>query len=268
MKKYLVIGNPIEHSLSPKLHNYWFKKNNINAIYEKRLVDENNLKKLCNEVKNGKLDGFNVTVPFKKEIIPYIDQLSIEAKNTQSVNTISFNNGKLIGHNTDIDGFELSIKKLKFDVANKKILILGAGGVVPSIIFALKKMKAFEIILSNRTKEKAMNLKNIFDNLTVAEWGELPDFDMIINATSIGLKEGDKFSLDFKNKGENKFYYDVIYDPYKTDFYEMGNLSNNIFENGLNMFLYQAQKAFSIWHNVMPEINEEVFKLLKNYEIK
>tara|TARA_B100000965_G_scaffold324062_1_gene285895 strand:+ start:1672 stop:2478 length:807 start_codon:yes stop_codon:yes gene_type:complete len=268
MKKYLVIGNPIEHSLSPKLHNYWFKKNNINAIYEKRLVDENNLKKLCNEVKNGKLDGFNVTVPFKKEIIPYIDQLSIEAKNTQSVNTISFNNGKLIGHNTDIDGFELSIKKLKFDVANKKILILGAGGVVPSIIFALKKMKAFKIILSNRTKEKAMNLKNIFDNLTVAEWGELPDFDMIINATSIGLKEGDKFSLDFKNKGENKFYYDVIYDPYKTDFYEMGNLSNNIFENGLNMFLYQAQKAFSIWHNVMPEINEEVFKLLKNYEIK
>jgi len=268
MKKYLVIGNPIEHSLSPKLHNYWFKKNNINAIYEKRLVDENNLKKLCNEVKNGKLDGFNVTVPFKKEIIPYIDELSIEAKNTQSVNTISFNNGKLIGHNTDIDGFELSIKKLKFDVANKKILILGAGGVVPSIIFALKKMKAFKIILSNRTKEKAMNLKNIFDNLTVAEWGELPDFDMIINATSIGLKEGDKFSLDFKNKGENKFYYDVIYDPYKTDFYEMGNLSNNIFENGLNMFLYQAQKAFSIWHNVMPEINEEVFKLLKNYEIK
>ena len=268
MKKYLVIGNPIEHSLSPKLHNYWFKKNNINAIYEKRLVDENNLKKLCNEVKNGKLDGFNVTVPFKKEIIPYIDQLSNEAKNTQSVNTISFNNGKLIGHNTDIDGFELSIKKLKFDVANKKILILGAGGVVPSIIFALKKMKAFKIILSNRTKEKAMNLKNIFDNLTVVEWGELPDFDMIINATSIGLKEGDKFSLDFKNKGENKFYYDVIYDPYKTDFYEMGNLSNNIFENGLNMFLYQAQKAFSIWHNVMPEINEEVFKLLKNYEIK
>ena len=268
MKKYLVIGNPIQHSLSPKLHNHWIKKNNINAIYEKRLVDENNLKKLCNEVKNGKLDGFNVTVPFKKEIIPYIDQLSNEAKNTQSVNTISFNNGKLIGHNTDIDGFELSIKKLKFDVANKKILILGAGGVVPSIIFALKKMKAFKIILSNRTKEKAMNLKNIFDNLTVAEWGELPDFDMIINATSIGLKEGDKFSLDFKNKGENKFYYDVIYDPYKTDFYEMGNLSNNIFENGLNMFLYQAQKAFSIWHNVMPEINEEVFKLLKNYEIK
>ena len=268
MKKYLVIGNPIEHSLSPKLHNYWFKKNNINAIYEKRLVDENNLKNLCKEVKNGKLDGFNVTVPFKKEIIPYIDQLSIEAKNTQSVNTISFNNGKLIGHNTDIDGFELSIKKLKFDVTNKKILILGAGGVVPSIIFALKKMKAFKIILSNRTKEKAMNLKNIFDNLTVVEWGELPDFDMIINATSIGLKEGDKFSLDFKNKGENKFYYDVIYEPYKTDFYEMGNISNNIFENGLNMFLYQAQKAFNIWHNVMPEINEEVFKLLKNYEIK
>ncbi len=268
MKKYLVIGNPVEHSLSPKLHNYWFKKNNINAIYEKRLVDKNNLKKLCDEVKNGKLNGFNVTVPFKKEIIPYIDQLSTEAKNTQSVNTISFNNGKLIGHNTDIDGFELSIKKLKYDVANKRILILGAGGVVPSIIFTLKKMKAFKIILSNRTKEKAMNLKNIFDNLTVVEWGELPDFDMIINATSIGLKEGDKFSLDFKNKGENKFYYDVIYEPYKTDFYEMGNISNNIFENGLNMFLYQAQKAFNIWHNVMPEINEEVFKLLKNYEIK
>ena len=267
-KKYLVIGNPIEHSLSPQLHNYWIKKNNIKATYDKMLVDGKDIESIVLRVKKNDIHGVNVTVPYKNEIIPFIDQLSPEAEATQSINTIYLSEGRTIGHNTDIAGFELSLKKIKYDTNKKKILILGAGGVVPSIIFALKKMKAFKIILSNRTKEKAMNLKNIFDNLTVAEWGELPDFDMIINATSIGLKEGDKFSLDFKNKGENKFYYDVIYDPYKTDFYEMGNLSNNIFENGLNMFLYQAQKAFSIWHNVMPEINEEVFKLLKNYEIK
>ena len=80
MKKYLVIGNPIEHSLSPKLHNYWFKKNNVNAVYDKKQINEGDIKKIIYEVKNGKIDGVNVTVPFKQSIIPFIDHLSSEAK--------------------------------------------------------------------------------------------------------------------------------------------------------------------------------------------
>ena len=264
MKKFLVIGKPIEHSLSPKLQNYWIQVNNLKAIYGKLETNENDLKELCNNVKNGDLNGLNVTVPFKKAIIPYLDVLSGNALRTQSVNTISFENNSLIGHNTDIDGFELSIKKLNYDVSDKSIVIIGAGGVVPSIIYALKKMKASKIYLINRTKEKALNLKNLFNDLNILDWGEFPEFDMIINATSLGLSENDKFDIDFKRLGKNKFYYDVIYEPYETEFSKAGHIVGNTYENGLNMFLFQAQKAFNIWHNIEPNINEEVIKFIKN----
>ena len=152
MKKYSVIGNPIEHSLSPKLHNYWLKENNIDAIYDKKKIDENELKSIILEVKEEKIKGINVTVPFKKAVIPFLDELSPEAKDTQSVNTIYLQNGVTIGHNTDIAGFELALKYSKYNVSNKDILILGAGGVVPSIIYAVKKMNASKITISNRTK--------------------------------------------------------------------------------------------------------------------
>ena len=264
MKKFLVIGNPIEHSLSPKLQNYWIKKNNIDAIYGKLETQDSDLNELCKNLKEGKLDGLNVTVPFKNKILPYLDVLTGHALRTKSVNTISVDSGNLVGHNTDIDGFELSIKKLNYDVKDKSILILGAGGVVPSIIYALKKMKAMKIYLSNRTKDKAINLKNMFNDLIIIDWGFLPEFDMIINATSLGLKEKDKFNVNFNKAGKNKFYYDVIYEPYQTEFSEAGNIKGNIFENGLNMFLFQAQKAFKIWHKIEPDINEEVDKFLKS----
>ena len=264
MKKFLVIGNPINHSLSPKLHNYWIKKNNLDSIYGKLEVNENELSDLCNHLKQGKLDGINITVPFKKAIIPHIDVMTGHALRTNSINTISVDNGNLIGHNTDIDGFELSIKKLNYDVNDKTIMILGAGGVVPSIIYALKRMNAGNIIISNRTKEKAEALKDLFKDLSVLDWGDLVDFDMIINATSIGLKEKDNFEIDFTKISKNKFFYDVIYDPYENNFFRAGNQKGNIFENGLNMFLYQAQKAFNIWHKIEPVIDEDVIKFLNN----
>ena len=264
MKKFLVIGNPINHSLSPKLHNYWIKKNNLDSIYGKLEVNENELSDLCNHLKQGKLDGINITVPFKKAIIPHIDVMTGHALRTNSINTISVDNGSLIGHNTDIDGFELSIKKLNYDVNDKTIMILGAGGVVPSIIYALKRMNAGNIIISNRTKEKAEALKDLFKDLSVLDWGDLVDFDMIINATSIGLKEKDNFEIDFTKINKNKFFYDVIYDPYENNFFRAGNQKGNIFENGLNMFLYQAQKAFNIWHKIEPVIDEDVIKFLNN----
>ena len=262
MKKYLVIGNPIEHSLSPKLHNYWIKINNINAIYEKKTLEYGDLKNLTLKVREEKINGVNVTVPFKKEIIPYLDKLSLEAKNTQSVNTIYLNEGKLTGHNTDIQGFEYGIKGLNFDIKNKKVFILGAGGVVPSIIFALNKMKVSKIVISNRTKEKAENLKSLFKNLTVIDWGNVPEFDIIINATSIGLNNQDIINLDFSNVGKNKFFYDVIYNPKVTNFLKTGKKLGNISENGKMMFVYQALAAFKVWHGFYPEINDKVINLL------
>ena len=262
MKKFLVIGNPIDHSLSPKLHNYWIKKNKLNAIYEKQKLENSDLEKLLFQVKEKKIYGINVTVPFKNSIIPFLDELTLGAKATKSVNTIYLENNRVIGHNTDIGGFETSIYKSNVDLANKKILILGAGGVVPSIIYALTKMKVSEITLSNRTKEKAENLKKHFKNIKIIKWGDIVDFDMIINATTLGLKEKDKINLNFPSSCKNKLFYDVIYNPKETIFLKTGkNLGNNII-NGKLMFIYQALLAFNIWHKLKPDVNEEVLKLL------
>ena len=262
MKKFLVIGNPIKHSLSPKLHNYWIKKNGIDAIYEKTKLDEDELENIVSQIKQKKIYGVNITVPFKKAIIPFLDELTTEADSTQSVNTLFLKDNKVIGHNTDIIGFETSIKKSKFNILNKEVLILGAGGVVPSIIFALNKMKVSKIIISNRTREKAENLKKLFKNIEIIDWGEVPNSDMIINATSIGLKKEDHIILDFSLISKNSLFYDVIYNPKETNFLKTGKKMGNMTLNGKLMFIYQALYAFNIWHGIEPNVNEDVTKLL------
>ena len=218
MKKYLVIGNPIKHSLSPKLHNYWLKENNIDALYDKKELKENDIPEILEQVKRDKINGINVTVPFKKSVISFLDQLSPLAKEVESVNTIFKKDNKVFGDNTDVVGFEKGLKHINYSVKNKKVFILGAGGVVPSIILALKRLGAVKITLSNRTKEKAEDLKKIFPYLEIINWGENTDFDMIINATSLGLKKEDKIDLNFNKIGKNKLFYDVIYNPSKTNF--------------------------------------------------
>ena len=262
MKKFLVIGNPIEHSLSPILHNYWIKSNNINATYDKQKLDENELEQLILKVKEKKISGINVTVPFKKTIIPYLEELSSEAERTQSVNTIYLKDNKVIGHNTDIVGFQTSIEKSEYNLENKEVLILGAGGVVPSIIFALTKMKPLKITISNRTKEKAENLKKLFNNIEIIEWGKSSDFDMIINATSLGLKKEDNLNLNFTTTSGDKFFYDVIYNPSETNFLKIGKNLGKKTLNGKLMFIYQALSAFNIWHGLRPNVDEKIIKLL------
>jgi len=262
MKKYLVIGNPIDHSLSPKLHNYWIKDNNINATYEKKKIQEDEIQDLFFNIKNKTISGINVTVPFKKKVIPFIDELSLEANTTQSVNTIYIKDDKIVGHNTDIEGFENSLNHINYNVTGKKVLILGAGGVVPSIIFALNRMKASEIILSNRTRLKAEKLKNLFKEVNIIDWGEIPNFDIIINATSVGLNNNQEIEIDFSKIGKNKFFFDVIYNPKQTKFLESGKKLGNQTENGMMMFVYQAQKSFQKWHKILPSINKKVLDLL------
>tara|TARA_A100001388_G_scaffold184844_1_gene138723 strand:+ start:189 stop:983 length:795 start_codon:yes stop_codon:yes gene_type:complete len=263
MKKYFVIGNPIDHSLSPKLHNHWLKKNKINASYDKIKLEENEIKNFIQDIKQQKIIGCNVTVPFKKSVIPFLDKLSLAAEQTQSVNTIVFEDGDLVGHNTDIAGFNAAVKKLNFNMNGKKILILGAGGVVSSIVFALKNMDVSEIMVSNRTRDKAENLKNLFDNLKVIEWGNLPNFDVVINATSLGLKH-ESINLDFSSVGKSKLFYDVIYNPAQTNFLIKGKELGNLTENGKSMFIYQASEAFKLWHKIDPKVKEDTFKLLEN----
>ncbi len=261
MKKYFVIGNPIEHSFSPKLHNFWNKLYNIKAEYFKKRLSHNEIEIFIEDLRQKKIFGANITVPFKKSVISYLDKLSAEAEKTQSVNTITLTHNKLIGYNTDIFGFEQAIKILNFNISGKKIFILGAGGVVPSIIFALNKMRASTIKISNRTKEKAEKLKDQFDNIDVLNWGEIPEFDLIINATSLGLNN-ENINLDFSKVNKNKLFYDLIYNPNETNFLKEGKKQGNLTENGKLMFIYQAQAAFNLWHGIKPDINKQTLELL------
>ena len=273
MKKYLVIGNPIEHSLSPVIHNYWMKKHNLtDSIYEKRKVEEKNLKNIIKEIRDENLAGVNVTVPFKKSIIPFLDELDSSAEETKSVNTIFKENNKIVGFNTDKPGFALTIKDLYLtkDVKNinhlekKVVFILGAGGVTASIISAFQHNEV-KMFLSNRTKERANELKKNFPKLEILDWGQRPsNFDIVVNTTSIGLKENQRINLDFSDcdKDENKLFYDLIYNPKETNFLKEAKLRGNKIMNGKKMFLNQAMYAFKLWTNIEPEIDIEVFKLL------
>ena len=149
-----------------------------------------------------------------------------------------------------------------FNLDDKKVFILGAGGVVSSIIFALNEMNVPKIIISNRTKKKAEDLKSQFNSLVILDWGDITDFDVIINATSLGLNKDDKIELNFSSVGKDKLFYDVIYNPSETNFLKIGKKLGNKCENGKFMFIYQAFSAFKLWHNVDPMINNETIKLL------
>ena len=262
MKKFLVIGNPISHSLSPTIHNYWFKNNKIEAVYEKKLVEEKDIEGLIEKVRLNEISGINITVPFKNIVVPQMDHLTTEANITKSVNTVSLEGKKVVGHNTDVAGFELAIRHKKFDITKKKILIIGAGGVVPSIIYSLMKMKSGEIFVTNRTIEKIEKIKNIFSEIKILEWGKRQEFDLIINATSVGLKENDDIGLDLSIYGSNKFFYDVIYKPKETLFLKRAKHLGNQTENGKMMFIYQAHQAFFIWNKILPKIDEKVEELI------
>ncbi len=265
MKKYLVIGNPIEHSLSPKLQNHWIKENKIDAIYEKKLLEEKDIKSIINEVRIGKINGINVTVPFKKSVIPFLDRLTVLAKETHSVNTILVGeDGAIVGENTDAHGFCKAIKNINYEVKDKTAFILGAGGVVPSIVWGLKSMGISKIYLSNRTKRNAEEIKKLYHDLEIVDWGDSPKFDIIINATSLGLKQDDEIKLDYSKMGSNKLFYDVIYNPSETKFLSKAQEFSNQIENGKYMFAYQAQLAFKIWHHIEPKIDKKVLKLLEN----
>ena len=273
MKKYLVIGNPIEHSLSPVIHNYWMKKYNLtDSIYEKRKIEKKNLKNIINEMREGNLVGVNVTVPFKKLIIPFLDKLDSTAEETKSVNTLFKVNNKIVGYNTDKPGFAITIKDLYpvkdigiiNNLEKKTVFILGAGGVTASIISAFQHNET-KIFLSNRTKENAKELKKNFPKLEILDWGQRPsNFDIAINTTSIGLKENEKINLDFSDcdKDRNKLFYDLIYNPKETNFLKEAKLRGNKIMNGQKMFLNQAMYAFKLWTNIEPEIDAEVVKLI------
>ena len=130
---------------------------------------------------------------------------------------------------------------------------------MPSIIYSLLSMGCKKIFLSNRTIEKAENIKKKFEEVEVLKWKEIPDFDIVINATSVGLK-GDSLDLNLNTK--DKIFYDVIYNPKETQFLKKAKKNGNRIENGMYMFIYQANQSFSIWNNVIPKIDDKIINLL------
>jgi len=283
MKKFIVIGNPIDHSLSPKLHNYWIKKNNLNAIYEKRLVEDKDLKKLCDDVRVGKIEGFNVTVPFKEKIIKYLDGYTDTAMAVKAVNTVfrKYEDGEYIvmGDNTDVYGFVQSCPLRNSSKWGASALVIGAGGASKAIILGLCNLNVRQIAIINRTRKKAENLMDqivtpeSFRGHFVYEWcrdeKNMSKPDIVVNCTSLGLKEEDRIPLDFSEYKKRFFtkrviFYDLIYNPEETNFLLNAKKIGQQAINGKMMFLYQAQKSFSIWHGIKPEINHEVINLLND----
>ena len=269
--KFGIIGNPVSHSLSPVMHNYWFKKYKINAEYELFDIAENEIQNVITKIKDKIIKGINVTLPYKKSIIPYLNKTVNDANETHSVNTLMLDEkDNLIGENTDVFGFQAAyLKSLSSEEKrNKSALILGAGGVAPSIILALIKSNIFDISLTNRTHDKSLFIKKKFKNIKIIDWSNfskvLNKFDIIINATSLGLKSNDNFQNDFSNYKKGMVYIDTIYNPSETNMIKYFKSKNIKSYNGLNMFIYQGQKAFYLWNKINPEIDDELLNLLES----
>ena len=268
-KKFGIIGKPLSHSLSPALHNYWFKKYKIKANYTLIELERNKIETLIKRIKKGEIQGINVTVPFKQAVIPYLDLIVDDAAKTQSVNTISLNNqGQVIGNNTDVYGIEQGfLNKLdKSTLKQSRILILGAGGVSPSVVYALLKKKVKKIYVANRTLEKAKDLKKKFSFVEIIEWenieSQIEKMEIIINATSLGLKGGSEFAEDFKNIKSNLIYFDIVYNPQETTMTKFFLKRGVRTFNGLEMFIYQGQKSFFLWNKIKPSLDEKLKQII------
>ena len=266
-KQYGIIGKPLSHSLSPVLHNYWFKKNNLKFNYSLIEIEKHQIEEVINKIRTKELYGINVTVPYKQEVIPHLDLIINDSKETSSVNTIYLNNeNKVVGENTDVYGFEQSFIN-KLDSANimeKSFLILGSGGVTPSLIYALNKKKIKKIFISNRTTQKAKDIKNKFSFVEIIPWERInkksEEVDVIINATSLGMKNGSEFERLIDKFKPDLVYYDVIYNPLETNMLKNFKDKKIITFNGLEMFLFQGQKSFSLWNKIVPKVDEELKK--------
>ena len=271
-KKFGIIGNPIKHSLSPVLHEYWFKKYDIDADYSIIEASDNDLPKILEKVKQGYYSGINITLPFKQKIINYVGKVVNDAELTGSVNTVLLDNeNTVIGENTDVYGLQAAYLKEIDNSSNKKTLVVGAGGVSPSVILAIQKSGIRNISITNRTNEKCIFLKKKFNFLNIISWSdlesEIKNFDIIINATSLGLKNSEDFNFDFSNTKSEVIYIDTIYNPLETKTYKYLKGEGRRVFNGLDMFIYQGQKSFYLWNKINPEIDDELLELL-NLKLK
>ena len=268
-KKFGIIGNPIKHSLSPVLHNYWFDKYSLDANYSIIEATDKDLSQIISKIKNGSLNGINITLPFKQKIINHVDKIINDAEQTGSVNTVLIDaDNSIIGENTDVYGLQAAYLKEIDNDPNKKSLVIGAGGVSPSVILSLQKSGIKSISITNRTNEKCIFLKKKFNHINILPWdrleNEIKNFDIIVNATSLGLKNGEDFNFNFSKTKNEVIYIDTIYNPLETKTYKYLKQEGKKVFNGLDMFIYQGQKSFYLWNKINPEIDDGLIELLNS----
>ncbi|NLY85938.1 MAG: shikimate dehydrogenase [Tissierellia bacterium] len=269
---YCLIGNPIDKSLSPLIHNEMFRIFGKNSIYLAFNIEENKLRDVIDGFKAINVKGFNVTIPFKKTIIRYLDGLSPEAEILGAVNTVKNQDGKLIGYNTDGEGFYKTLRNNDIDVKDKNILLLGAGGAAYGIGITLSTKGIKSIYIANRTREKAVNLekeiKKINPNISTSI-GDLSlreinkkDIDIIINATSIGMYPLENLSpIELNGFDKKTIVYDIVYKPRETKLIKEANLRGFKAINGLSMLLEQAILSQKVWFNLDEKFLEKAKKV-------
>lgn len=256
---YGLIGYPIAKSLSPAMHNAAFRKLKLNAVYVLFETQKNDFPRAVKKMKLMNIRGFNVTVPYKEEIIPLLDKLDEQARAIGAVNTVLNNKGSLIGYNTDASGFIASLKKeIGLEPENKNIFVIGAGGAARAIGFALAKGKARSITfydsICSRAEKLAGDIGKIFkvcrvgaiDSIKSAEQ-MFKESSLLVNASTCGMKASDPLPIDVRCLPKGIAVYDIIYNPTPTKLVKAAKAKGLRATNGLGMLLYQGALAFEIW---------------------
>ena len=262
---YAVIGDPIDHSLSPNIHNAAFRSLDLDSTYIAYRIPKGELAAGIESLKAIKIAGFNVTIPHKIEMIKYLDVLDENCNLIGAVNTVSNDDGVLKGYNTDMTGFLDPIKKRNLTIKDSQVILLGAGGAARAIVAAMVKEKAGKITIVNRTMENATKLaefaKKIGGSVDIVSLQEanktIADYKFIINSTSIGMKmRHDNHHipspLSTENIGKDSIVYDIVYQPINTDLVKKSKENGATIIYGYEMLLSQAARAFEIWHKIEP----------------
>ena len=269
MKKWFaVIGDPIAHSKSPSMHNSWFYDLNIDATYIPIHVSHMDLEKAVGSLKTLGASGWNVTIPHKQTIIPFLDELDPLAEKMGAVNTVvRLSDGKLKGYNTDGPGFVNSLEEvIGKDNRNKKVLVIGAGGAARGIAFALNQYGYHNLTITNRTFSKAKEMVNEIGegqamSIEEAE-SSLNQFDILIQTTSAGLSNGEfQMPLSIEKLQEGAIVADIVYNPLMTPFLLEAKKKKAKIINGLGMFVHQGAIAFQHWLGHYPNTNLMIKRL-------
>lgn len=266
-KLFGIFGNPVEHSLSPVIHNHCFQNNNINAVYLAFKVTD--IKRAIESIRDLNMKGVSITIPHKIDAMNYCDEIDPLAQEIGSINTIINTEGKLKGYNTDGYGAYLSLINEDITIKNKKILILGNGGSARAIAFTLKNEGGFPIICG-RNAEKAQALAHdmgtkdftTFSQLTI---NYMKDIHIIINTTPIGMAPQEEVSpINEDLFNESHIVFDIIYSPHNTVLLKNAEKKNCTIVHGINMLINQAIKQFDIWTNVKPPV-EDLLNLVQKH---